>query len=137
MLAYGGGTSQVRGPSWVDGLHYDINARSAAPIKIGKLKRILQTLLIERFRLAPQRDVRERAVLGIVLASGGSKLAPCNPGRIRVSDLPLFPLDFSASRRRTPDLSFYNKFSHFRSGPRCELNRNYGLLFPPVPYVAY
>jgi len=80
VWAYGVRNSQVSGPSWIDDLRYDINAKTGAPTEIGELKKMLQTLLTARFRLTLRRETKERPVLAIVIVRGGSKLTPATPG---------------------------------------------------------
>jgi len=78
--AYGVRDWQVTGPAWVNGNRYDITAKTEKPVDVAQLKGMLQTLLTERFRLTLRRDTRETRVLALVVAPGGSKLVPSEPG---------------------------------------------------------
>jgi uncharacterized protein (TIGR03435 family) len=80
VWAYSVRNSQVEGPQWIHDAYYDIYAKTGAPVQIPQVKKMLQTLLTVRFRLVLRRDTRERPVLGIAIAKGGSKLVAAEPG---------------------------------------------------------
>jgi uncharacterized protein (TIGR03435 family) len=62
------------GPPWLDRDMYDINAKAARRVPVAELKRMLQSLLIERFKLTVHFETRELPVFSMVLAKGGPKL---------------------------------------------------------------
>jgi uncharacterized protein (TIGR03435 family) len=62
------------GPPWLDRDMYEINAKAERQVTVEELKRMLQSLLLERFQLAVHPETRELPVYSMVLAKGGSKL---------------------------------------------------------------
>ncbi len=66
------------GPVWIrDGsVRFDIEATAAKPSSEPEMKRRLQTLLAERFRLQWHPESRETAVYALLAAKSGPKLAP-------------------------------------------------------------
>jgi uncharacterized protein (TIGR03435 family) len=62
------------GPKWLDHDRYDVNARSAEPVKSPELLLMLQRLLAERFKLVIHRESRPFAGYALVVAKGGLKL---------------------------------------------------------------
>jgi uncharacterized protein (TIGR03435 family) len=62
------------GPAWLDRDIYEIDAKASAPVSLDDLKRMLQSLLADRFQLAMHRETRQLTVYSLVLAKGGSKL---------------------------------------------------------------
>jgi len=76
--AYGVQDRQVSGASSaVSGLlgseRYDIVAKSAGPVPDGQLRRMLQTLLAERFQLAFHKQTKEMQVYGLLVEKNGPK----------------------------------------------------------------
>ena len=80
LWAYGMRNAQISGPEWINAEHYDICAKTGAPVAAGELKKMLQALLTERFRLVLRRDTAERPVLGLVVMRAGNKLTPAAGG---------------------------------------------------------
>lgn len=90
----GGSDQQIIGaPSWISSLPFDIRAKmdqeSATRIagmsqdeRIATMRKMIQTLLADRFQLKVHHDSRELRVLALVIAKGGSKLT-------QVSDTPV------------------------------------------------
>ncbi len=77
FIKYAYGVEDVQlsgGPLWLDRDMYEINAKSERQATVEELKRMLQSLLIERFRLAVHPEIRELPVYSMVLAKGGSRL---------------------------------------------------------------
>ena len=74
--AYGVQDYQVEGPHWADVDPYDIFAKAAGPAQDPELKKMLQTLLAERFKLVIRREVRELPIYSMTIAKGGHKLKP-------------------------------------------------------------
>ena len=71
------------GPIWVRTEYYDIDARPPegalpkglhAKEREARLKRMLQTLLTERFQLTLRRETKEMSVYAVVVGKGGPKL---------------------------------------------------------------
>lgn len=67
---------QVSGPGWMGDERYDISAKSDGPAKEAKLRVMLQTLLVERFRLALHRQTKDLPAYALLLGKNGSKLRP-------------------------------------------------------------
>jgi uncharacterized protein (TIGR03435 family) len=82
----GGSDDQIiGGPSWVSSLPFDIRAKvdeeAAARIagmstddRIATTRKMVQTLLADRFQLKVHHESRELRVLALMIAKGGSKL---------------------------------------------------------------
>jgi uncharacterized protein (TIGR03435 family) len=64
------------GPAWVDSERYDIEARASDTASDPQLRLMLQTLLMERFRVRLHRETREGPVYALVVAPGGPKMKP-------------------------------------------------------------
>ncbi|MGC2171800.1 MAG: M56 and DUF3738 domain-containing protein [Candidatus Sulfotelmatobacter sp.] len=90
--AYGVGGQQISGaPDWVKSEQYDIEAKvdQSAADELGKLsedqrnvatQRMLQALLVDRFKLTLQREAKELPVYALVIAKNGPKLQEAKTG---------------------------------------------------------
>lgn len=67
---------QVTGPGWIENERYDIVAKAGTPAKEDDLRKMLQTLLAERFKLACHRETRELPVYILSVDKGGLKMKP-------------------------------------------------------------
>ena len=65
---------QVSGPAWMNDELFDISARPAAPATESELRLMLQTLLVDRFKLAYHRQQKEMQALVLTVAKNGHKL---------------------------------------------------------------
>ncbi|HKA02019.1 MAG TPA: TIGR03435 family protein [Candidatus Solibacter sp.] len=75
--AYGVAVYQVSGPTWLRDQHFDIVAKTDAPLADEDAMRTpLQDLLAERFGLKMHRETRELPALVLTVAKGGPKLQP-------------------------------------------------------------
>ncbi len=73
--------AQIIGPNWLSDVAFDIFAKSAGPAPEAELRKMLQTLLADRFKLAFHRETREIPALILVVSSKGHKLKPADkPG---------------------------------------------------------
>ena len=81
-VAYGLETFRiVGGPDWIDSDRFDIQARAAADAPRDQILLMLQSLLIERFRLNAHRETRELPVFELQSASRpGNRLRPAAAG---------------------------------------------------------
>jgi uncharacterized protein (TIGR03435 family) len=71
---------QVTGPGWIAEERYDVSAKAAGPAPEAEMRKMLQTLLAERFKLTLHRQQKELEALVAVVAKGGPKLKPAeNP----------------------------------------------------------
>ena len=74
MSAYGVRRDQVLGPDWIKDERFSINAKAATAVPEGELKRMLQALLAERFRLVLHREQRKLRVLALLVDKKDAKL---------------------------------------------------------------
>jgi uncharacterized protein (TIGR03435 family) len=65
---------QITGPSWLESAHYDVVAKAGAPANDAELRRMVQTLLADRFKLTAHRENRQMNVFVLVEAKGGHKM---------------------------------------------------------------
>jgi uncharacterized protein (TIGR03435 family) len=66
----------IGGPAWLNWDMYEIIGKTGRDVAVEDLKRMLQSLLIERFRLATHSETRELPIFSMVLANSGSRLQP-------------------------------------------------------------
>ena len=74
--AYGVRPWQISGPDWIDAVRYDIVAKASGPAPVDELKRMMQTLLAERFRMALRHEKRDAPVMALVTGKDGPKFQP-------------------------------------------------------------
>lgn len=67
---------QVSGTGWIENERYDIVAKAAGTAQEDDLRKMLQTLLAERFKLACHRETRELPVYILTVDKGGLKMKP-------------------------------------------------------------
>lgn len=87
-MAYDLRTFQILGgPAWLDADRYDISAKNDAALKdlskeqrATEMRRRLQTLLADRFRLKVHRETREWPEYALVVAKGGPRLKEPDSG---------------------------------------------------------
>jgi uncharacterized protein (TIGR03435 family) len=79
--AHGVQLSQVIGPpARLDESEYDIDARAAGNLSQDRLRSMLLTLLVDRFRLREHMEQRTMRAYELVIDKGGPKVAPANEG---------------------------------------------------------
>jgi uncharacterized protein (TIGR03435 family) len=71
---------QVNGPGWMQNVYFDIAAKYPPDTKIDDRPLMLRTLLEDRFKLAVHRESKEMPGFALVVAKGGFKLKPVEPG---------------------------------------------------------
>jgi uncharacterized protein (TIGR03435 family) len=74
--AYGVPEYQVSGPGWMNDVWFDIAAKAGTPAKEAELRLMLQTLLVDRFKLATHRQTKELSALVLTVGKNGHKLKP-------------------------------------------------------------
>ena len=73
--AYDVHSNQISGgPAWFDTDRWDIVATAGREISESERRRMLQTLLAERFQLTIRREMKDLPVYALVVAKGGPKL---------------------------------------------------------------
>ena len=65
---------QVSGPDWLNTSRFDIVAKAGAPAREPELRKMMQTLLAERFKLELHRQTKEINAMVLTVAKGGHKL---------------------------------------------------------------
>jgi len=68
------------GPAWLASETFDIDAKAAGPADSQELRRLLQTLLADRFQLRVRLETKEGPTYALIVARGGSKLHEVPPG---------------------------------------------------------
>ena len=71
---------QVTGPGWIKDYRYEISAKSAMPATEDQMRKMLQALLAERFKVALHHESKELTVYALTVAKGGLKMTPADPG---------------------------------------------------------
>jgi len=81
---------QIPAPNSLDGKGYDILAKAAGAVPVSELRRLLQQLLAERFKLTVHRETKTLPVYALTVAKGGPKLPGPNAddGHHAVESLP-------------------------------------------------
>ncbi|MES1258013.1 MAG: TIGR03435 family protein [Acidobacteriota bacterium] len=72
--AYGLREFQIVGPEWRFSENYDIAAKVAEPVPPDRMRRMLQRLLAERFRIASHREIREMPLYALTVRKNGPRL---------------------------------------------------------------
>jgi uncharacterized protein (TIGR03435 family) len=81
MRAYGVQDYQISGgPSWLRGDRYDIAAKAETSSSSEQMMLMLQTLLVDRFKLAVHREFKDGAVYAMVVAKNGPGLTEAKEG---------------------------------------------------------
>jgi uncharacterized protein (TIGR03435 family) len=71
---------QVIGPDWMESVHFDITAKYPPDTRNADRPVMLRTLLEDRFKLTVHRESKEMPGYALVVAKGGFKLKPVEPG---------------------------------------------------------
>jgi len=92
------------GPSWLDSLHFDVNAKSETIFKPDQIPQMFQALLTDRFQLAIHWGTEELPLYALVIARKDGKLGPglteSKPGScVAVDQTPPRGLDPASVRR--------------------------------------
>jgi uncharacterized protein (TIGR03435 family) len=80
---------EISGPSWLDPglgcIWYDIEGKTEQPAPVEQLRRMLRTLLADRFKLSLHRGHKEMVVCALSAAKTGPKLRPTEEAVMSVS----------------------------------------------------
>jgi uncharacterized protein (TIGR03435 family) len=68
------------GSGWVGSDRFDLEAKAATPVDLEQLRRMLQTLLAERFRLVVRRETKDTLVYALTVGKNGAKLREMKDG---------------------------------------------------------
>lgn len=85
------------GPKWVESQHFDIDVQAAGPVDDAQMRAMLRALLEKRFKLRVHRETRTFGAYALMLAKGGLKVPPVEPGPARMSARHGFMMGESAS----------------------------------------
>jgi len=77
--AYGVHPNQVQGPPWLSAGRFDIVGKIPDGVHGDKVSEMLQSLLIERFKMTARRETIETPIYALVLANDGPKLKASIP----------------------------------------------------------
>ena len=72
--------NQISGPGWLDRDEYDIEAKTDAAASREQMAPMLQSLLVERFKLKKHSETREMRVYELVIGKSGPKVRPVKAG---------------------------------------------------------
>ena len=70
----------MTGPDWMENVHFDIAAKYPPDTRNEDRPLMLRTLLEDRFKLSVHRESKEISGYALVVAKGGLKLKPVEPG---------------------------------------------------------
>ena len=70
------GMQIVTGPSWMDSSRFDINARASSEVAPDEMRRMLRSLLVDRFKLVAHTETRELPIYVLSTARSDRKLGP-------------------------------------------------------------
>src|SRR5579871_327560 len=79
VLAFGVNDFQIEGPGWMENERFDIDATMPADTTKEQLQEMLRNLLVERFRIAMHREMKDAPAYTLVIGKNGSKLAGSAP----------------------------------------------------------
>ncbi len=102
MRAYGIQYDQLKGPSWMDETEFDVVAKVPPGTTAEQLRKMLQNLLAERFRMRVHCETRVVRVYELTVAKNGPKLRPAanssgtedfvpSPSRVDRDNFPTLP----------------------------------------------
>jgi uncharacterized protein (TIGR03435 family) len=80
MRAYGIQYDQLKGPAWMDTIQFDVVANVPPGTIAEQLRKMLQNLLAERFRMQVHYETRVVPVYELTVAKNGPKLKPAAEG---------------------------------------------------------
>lgn len=82
QAAYDVPVDRISGPDWLYSNFYDVAATMPAGTSVDDFRKMLQTLLAERFRLAVHREIKQVSGYLLEVAKNGPKLQPSQPNRV-------------------------------------------------------
>src|SRR5262249_52753665 len=91
MRAYDSNDYQIVGPAWLQSNRYQIQAKLPAGVERTQVGLMLQSLRIERFGLAAQRESRQPAIYDLTVAKAGAQLRRSSAPDQSKADVPASP----------------------------------------------
>jgi uncharacterized protein (TIGR03435 family) len=70
------GMQIAAGPNWIDSSRFDINARASSEVPPDEMRRMLRSLLADRFKLVAHTETRDLPVYVLSMARGDRKPGP-------------------------------------------------------------
>jgi uncharacterized protein (TIGR03435 family) len=67
---------QVVGPGWIDSNRYDIVAKAPGAVSNEQIRKMMQTLLSQRFQFVFHRETKEMQAYVVTVAKSGHKMTP-------------------------------------------------------------
>jgi len=83
-MAYNVNDARIAGPEWLATARFDIIAKPPSGTPHDQFRGMMQSLLLERFKLSVHRESKTLPVFAIVVGKGGHKLQPGEPGGAHV-----------------------------------------------------
>jgi uncharacterized protein (TIGR03435 family) len=87
-MAYNVGEYQLAAPDWLASARYDVIAKAPPEATDEQISAMMQTLLVERFKLTTHRESRPLSVYALTIAKGGPKLHRVEPGNSSTNRTP-------------------------------------------------
>jgi uncharacterized protein (TIGR03435 family) len=86
-FVYGVSDAQlIGGPEWIRTFRFEVDARSGSPASAEQMRRMVQSLLEDRFKLVAHTEQRDMPYAGIVVARSDGRLGPnlqkCEIGKV-------------------------------------------------------
>ncbi|HVV44592.1 MAG TPA: TIGR03435 family protein, partial [Bryobacteraceae bacterium] len=75
-MAWGLHRYQLLAPDWMNSARFDISARVPRGIDVDQYRRMLQSMLAERYHLATHHESREMRIYDLTVAKNGPKMKP-------------------------------------------------------------
>ena len=86
--AYGVQDYQISGPDWLDSTRFNVAAKLPDGATKEQFQKMLQNLLIERFRMAVHKEKKELPAYALLVAKNGPKLKPSTVDSVATPDAP-------------------------------------------------
>jgi uncharacterized protein (TIGR03435 family) len=103
-------------PTWLASRNFDVNAKGAGKMTESELRKMLQSLLMERFQIKVHAESGQRDVFVLLPAKGGPKLSPAQ-------DAGAFGIDISQYPDRTKVVCRHCTMDNFANVVADHVNR--------------
>jgi uncharacterized protein (TIGR03435 family) len=126
---------QIQGPPWIGEARFEITAKLPSGAPLDQIPEMLQSLLLERFKLTLRRDSKEQSVYALLAGAGAPQLKPAEtspdaeaPTAVGPDGQPRPPMMFGRAEsgvrlmaKSTTLASFVELMSRFTSRPVVDL----------------